>query len=96
MPRDYKVSLQDVLQAISDVEEFSAPMTLEQFRNDKKTVHAVVRNLEVIGEAIKRVPPQSAIDTQAFPGSASPACETSYTSIASQRWSKNRCLPAGG
>ena len=58
MPRDYKVSLQDVLQAISDVEEFSAPMTLEQFRNDKKTVHAVVRNLEVIGEAIKRVPPQ--------------------------------------
>jgi len=40
------------------VEEFSAPMTLEQFRNDKKTVHAVVRNLEVIGEAIKRVPPQ--------------------------------------
>ena len=58
MPRDYKVSLQDVLQSISDVVEFSAAMTLEQFRNDKKTVHAVVRNLEVIGEAIKRVPPQ--------------------------------------
>ena len=56
MPRDYKVSLQDVLQAIADVAEFTGAMTLEQFKSDKKTVHAVVRNLEVIGEAIKSVP----------------------------------------
>ena len=56
MPRDYKVSLQDVLQAIADVAEFIGTLNLEQFKSDKKTLHAVVRDLEVIGEAIKSVP----------------------------------------
>jgi uncharacterized protein with HEPN domain len=58
MPRGFRVSLQDVLQAIGDVAEFVAAMTQEQFKNDKKTIHAVVRNLEVIGEAIKCLPPE--------------------------------------
>jgi uncharacterized protein with HEPN domain len=31
-------------------------MTLEAFRKDPRTVDAVVRNLEIIGEAIKNVP----------------------------------------
>jgi uncharacterized protein with HEPN domain len=56
MPRDYKVFLQDVLAAIANVAEFVGPMTRHEFEADKKTLHAVVRNLEVIGEAIKSVP----------------------------------------
>lgn len=56
MPRDYKVFLEDVLEAIANVAEFVGTMTLDEFRSDKKTLHAVVRNLEVIGEAIKQVP----------------------------------------
>lgn len=31
-------------------------MTLPEFRADKKTADAVARNLEVIGEAIKKLP----------------------------------------
>jgi uncharacterized protein with HEPN domain len=58
MPRDYKVFLQDVLEAIANVAEFVGRMTRNEFEADKKTVHAVVRNLEVIGEAIKSVPPE--------------------------------------
>jgi len=58
MPRDYKVFLQDVLDAIANVAEFVGPMTRNEFEADKKTMHAVVRNLEVIGEAIKSVPPE--------------------------------------
>ena len=58
MPRDYKVFLQDVLDAIANVAEFVGPMTRHEFEADKKTLHAVVRNLEVIGEAIKSVPPE--------------------------------------
>ncbi|HEV3261344.1 MAG TPA: DUF86 domain-containing protein [Gemmataceae bacterium] len=58
MPRDYKVFLQDVLEAIGNVAEFVGRMTQTEFAADKKTVHAVVRNLEVIGEAIKSVPPE--------------------------------------
>lgn len=56
MPRDYKSSLQDVLEAIANVEEFVGNMSVEALKADKKTLHAVVRNLEVIGEAVKNVP----------------------------------------
>ncbi len=56
MPRDYKVFLQDALEAIGNVGEFVGAMTLDQFKSDKKTLHAVVRDLEVIGEAIKQIP----------------------------------------
>ena len=56
MPRDYKVFLEDVLDASANVAEFVGTMTLDEFRSDKKTLHAVVRDLEVIGEAVKQVP----------------------------------------
>lgn len=56
MPRDYKILLEDVLEAIGNVEQFVGSATRDQFQEDKKTVHAVVRNLEVIGEAVKGVP----------------------------------------
>ncbi len=45
MPRDHKVFLQDVLEAIDNVAEFAGPMNRVQFQADKKTLHAVVRNL---------------------------------------------------
>jgi uncharacterized protein with HEPN domain len=58
MPRDYRVYLQDVLEAVVNVGEFVGNMSRSEFEDDKKTVHAVVRNLEVIGEAVKAVPPE--------------------------------------
>ncbi len=58
MPRDYRVLLQDVLEAAANVADFVGAMTRDEFAADKKTLHAVVRNLEVIGEAVKRVPPE--------------------------------------
>jgi len=42
-------------------------MTRNEFEADKKTVHVVVRNLEVIGEAIKRVPPEGRNPNQQVP-----------------------------
>jgi uncharacterized protein with HEPN domain len=58
MPRDYRVYLRDILEAIANVEEFVGNMPRSEFEGDKKTLHAVVRNLEVIGEAVKGVPPE--------------------------------------
>lgn len=55
-PRDYKVYLADILQAIASIERYTAGETLERFKADTKTQDAVVRNLEVIGEAVKRIP----------------------------------------
>ena len=56
MPRDYKVYLQDVLDAAGKVRSYTAGLSFKIFSEDTKTVDAVVRNLEVIGEAIKQVP----------------------------------------
>lgn len=56
MPRDYKVYLQDVLEATERIRGYITGLSLKTFSEDAKTVDAVVRNLEVIGEAIKQVP----------------------------------------
>jgi uncharacterized protein with HEPN domain len=48
--------LNDILSAIADIEEFTRGMSYETFSSDKKTVNAVVRSLEVIGEATKHIP----------------------------------------
>jgi uncharacterized protein with HEPN domain len=42
--------------AIGNIEEFIQNMGFEEFIADKKTRDAVVRNLEVIGEAAKNIP----------------------------------------
>ncbi|TAJ96338.1 DUF86 domain-containing protein [bacterium] len=56
MPRDYKVSLEDILEAINKIRRYTAGFSQEAFCKDEKTLDAVVRNLEVIGEAVKKVP----------------------------------------
>ena len=56
MPRDYKVYLEDILEAIGKVCRFTAGISLKTFSDDIKTFDAVVRNLEIIGEAAKKVP----------------------------------------
>jgi uncharacterized protein with HEPN domain len=58
MPRDYKVSLDDILEAVRRIEIYTSGMERDQFQSDLKTVDAVVRNLEIIGEATKNVPPE--------------------------------------
>jgi uncharacterized protein with HEPN domain len=56
MPRDFRAYLEDVLDAAAKIRDYTAGMTLETFRKDPRTVDAVVRNLEIIGEATKNVP----------------------------------------
>ena len=47
MPRDYRVSLDDILEAIERIQDYTGRMDLERFQADRKTVDAVVRNLEI-------------------------------------------------
>ncbi len=48
--------LNDIIESIADIKEFTAGMTRESFSIDKKTIKAVVRSLEVIGEAANKLP----------------------------------------
>ena len=56
MSRDIALYLSDILQNIDDTREFTAGMSYGEFGADKKTINAVVRSIEVIGEAAKHVP----------------------------------------
>jgi uncharacterized protein with HEPN domain len=48
--------VKDIMDSIEAIEEYCSNMTYEQFLTDKKTRDAVVRNLEIIGEAAKNIP----------------------------------------
>ena len=56
MPRDIRLYLDDMLEAIRVIREYTAGMTYDSFAADRKTIDAVVRNLEIIGEAEKKLP----------------------------------------
>jgi uncharacterized protein with HEPN domain len=48
--------LADIIEAIGDIHSFVDGLDYDAFSSDKKTVNAVIRSLEVIGEAVKKVP----------------------------------------
>ena len=56
MHRDYRVYLNDILTAISKIEKYVNGLSSQEFTRDEIRIDAVVRNLEVIGEATKHVP----------------------------------------
>jgi uncharacterized protein with HEPN domain len=56
MPRDYRLYLDDILQAIDRIMLYVQGVDLTGFSADTKTVDAVVRNLEIIGEAARNLP----------------------------------------
>ncbi len=56
MKRDYSFFVKDILDAITKIEEFTNGMGPDEFASDDKTVSAVVRKIEIIGEAAKNMP----------------------------------------
>lgn len=56
--RDYKLYLDDILEAIKRIEKYTKGLTLRSLKKDDLTIDGVVRNLEIIGEAAKNIPGQ--------------------------------------
>jgi len=54
--RDPGLYLDDILQAIARIHEYVQGLEYDDFERDRKTFDAVVRNLEVIGEAARALP----------------------------------------
>ena len=54
--REFVDYVKDILDAIEKAAQFTEGMDGERFRSDQKTVFAVIRALEVIGEAVKNIP----------------------------------------
>ena len=54
--RDVRLFLEDILEGISRIEEYKAGKTQREFLQDHLVQDAVIRRLEVIGEATKNIP----------------------------------------
>jgi uncharacterized protein with HEPN domain len=55
--RDPGLLMEDITAAIEKIDRYIAGMTADAFKEDDKTIDAVVRNLEIIGEAVNKLPP---------------------------------------
>ena len=54
--RDWRDYINDLIEACEDILSFTKGMSYSNFAGDKKTTNAVIRSLEVIGEATKNLP----------------------------------------
>lgn len=54
--RDVRLFLQDMLDSIQKIQDWTGNLSLEQFKKDERTQDAVVRNLEILGEAARNIP----------------------------------------
>ena len=54
--RDPKLLVGDILDSAHKILEYTDGLSFEDFLKDSKTVDAVVRNFEIIGEAANRLP----------------------------------------
>lgn len=58
MRRSPLLFLQDILASIKDIECFSKGVSEEDFLRNKEKQNAIIRSLEIIGEAVKSLPAQ--------------------------------------
>ena len=56
MSREYKAYLKDILDSIKKIERYTKGMFFDKFTTNELIQDGVVRNLEIIGEAVKNIP----------------------------------------
>lgn len=54
--REWKLFIYDMAECIDKIIEYTNNLSFEDFSKDQKTIDAVIRNLEVIGEVVKNIP----------------------------------------
>jgi uncharacterized protein with HEPN domain len=56
MKRDVTVYVEDILESIEKIEEYTESITEKDFYDDTQIQDAVLRRLEIMGEAVKNIP----------------------------------------
>ncbi|VXD14869.1 conserved hypothetical protein [Planktothrix serta PCC 8927] len=56
MSRSIRLYVEDILTSGVKVRRYTEGMSFEDFQGDERTYDAVVRNLQIIGEAVKNIP----------------------------------------
>lgn len=55
MSKNHLPYLKDILNALISIESFIEGITFKDFKNDDKTMNAVIRKFEIIGKATKNI-----------------------------------------
>lgn len=56
MKKELKIFIEHILGSIVDIESFTNKVSKEEFIKNKEKQNAVVRSIEIIGEAVKNLP----------------------------------------
>ncbi len=56
MSRIYSLYLQDIVEASERIASYVKEVTYVEFETDQMRIDAVIRNLQIIGEAVKKLP----------------------------------------
>lgn len=56
MKRDPRIYIEDILECITKIEEYTKEVTEDEFYENTQVQDAVLRRLEIIGEAVKNIP----------------------------------------
>lgn len=54
---DIRLLCADITEAVDRIRSYTSEMTYSEFIRDIRTQDAVIRNLEILGEAVKNIPP---------------------------------------
>lgn len=54
--RNSRAFIEEIVESISKIERYTEGLNFEKFQNNEMVIDAVLRNLEVIGEAARRIP----------------------------------------
>ena len=66
-PRGWQDRVRDILDAIAEIQRFTAGMDFETFKADERSIRAVEMNFIIIGEAANQIPEEVEENVQPFP-----------------------------
>lgn len=56
MPRDYQLYIDDIKKSCEKILRYTKDLEFDEFRRNELVYDAIIRNLEIIGEAAKNIP----------------------------------------
>jgi len=59
MKKDPKIFIEHILESIARIEEYTKDITKKEFLNSEQVQDAVIRRIEIIGEAVKHIPDET-------------------------------------
>lgn len=71
MPRRYVLYLEDILDAAKRIQEYADNMTYDALITDRMRLDAIVRNMEIVGEAAGKIPQEIQLKHPSIDGARS-------------------------